>query len=143
MRDDQRLLDDSSITSTWRSVGLLAVRYGIGGVMILGGIVLLVGVGGDLGAYGFASAVGAGLSVLLLNLLYRMSVSGDRDREREEAARRYFDERGAWPDDEEASERCPARRWILPPGVITAEREELDGRQASSDRASTAASESR
>jgi hypothetical protein len=36
--------------------------------------------------------------VLLLNLLFRMGVEGDRDREREEAARRYFDEHGHWPD---------------------------------------------
>jgi hypothetical protein len=96
--------------------------------MILGGIVALVAVEGDVGAYGFASAVGAGLSVLLLNLLYRMSVSGDRDREREEEARRYFDEHGAWPEDEEAPIRVSERRWTLPAGAVTSEQEERERR---------------
>lgn len=94
--------------------------------MILGGIVVLLAVGGDLGAYGLASAVGAGLSVLLLNLLYRMSVSGDRGREREEEARRYFDEHGVWPEDDEPTKRASSRRWTLPDGVVTAEQEERE-----------------
>jgi hypothetical protein len=34
----------------------------------------------------------------LLNVLYRIGVQGDREREREEEARRYFDEHGRWPD---------------------------------------------
>jgi hypothetical protein len=35
------------------------------------------------------------------HLLFRVSVSGDRDREREEGARKYFEEYGVWPDDDE------------------------------------------
>ncbi len=93
--------------------------------MILAGIVVLVVVGGDLGAHGFASAIGAGLSVLLLNFLFRMSISGDRDREREEQARRHFDEHGEWPDVEE---RPPERQWILRQGVVTPEQEERERR---------------
>jgi hypothetical protein len=71
--------------------------------MILAGIVALVAVGGEVGAHGFSMAIGVGLAVMLLNLLYRMSVSGDRDRAREDEARRYFDEHGVWPDDEDHS----------------------------------------
>jgi hypothetical protein len=57
---------------------------------------------------------------VLLNLLYRLSVSGDRDREREEEARRYLDEHGVWPDDEpEARQRT--RRWVVPQGAVLAE----------------------
>jgi hypothetical protein len=102
MNGNHRSSENTPVSSRWRSAGLFAVRYGLGGAMIVSGIVVLVAVGGDLGAYGFASAVGAGLSVMLLNLLYRMSVSGDRDREREEEARRYLDEHGVWPEDEAA-----------------------------------------
>jgi hypothetical protein len=47
--------------------------------------------------------VGAGLSVWLLNFLYRVSVSGDADRDREDQARQYFDRHGRWPDDEPKS----------------------------------------
>lgn len=54
-------------------------------------------------------AAGGGLSVLLINFLFRLSASGDREREREEEARRYFDE----PDEDERS----GRRWTLAPGV--------------------------
>jgi hypothetical protein len=75
-----------------------------------------------MGAYGFASSIGAGLSVVLLNLLYRLSVSGDREREREEEARRYLDEHGVWPDDE-APKRKPTRQWVVPRGAVLAEAE--------------------
>jgi len=44
--------------------------------------------------------VGSGLSVLLLNWLFRLGVSGDKDRDREEAAREYFGAHGHWPDEE-------------------------------------------
>jgi hypothetical protein len=50
------------------------------------------------GAETWAVFTGAGVSVLLLNVLYRMGVEGDGDRDREERAREYFDEHGHWPD---------------------------------------------
>jgi hypothetical protein len=131
MYDNQRRSNTAPASASWRSAGLFAVRYGLGGAMIVGGIVALIAVGGELGAYGFASAVGAGLSVLLLNLLYRMSVSGDRDRDREEEARRHFDAHGVWPDDEEAPTRATGRRWTLPAGAVTPEQEEHERRLAS------------
>jgi membrane protein YdbS with pleckstrin-like domain len=37
------------------------------------------------------------LTVWLINWLFRMSVESNRDREREEQARQYFDEHGRWP----------------------------------------------
>ena len=102
MRQAQSPTPNTSSSITWRSAGLFAVRYGIGGVMVLAGVVALIVIGGEVGAFGFASATGAGLSVVLLNLLYRLSVSSDREREREEEARRYLDDHGVWPDDDEA-----------------------------------------
>ena len=47
---------------------------------------------------GGAAMVGAGLAIGLLNALHRFGVSGDADRDAEEAARRHFDETGRWPD---------------------------------------------
>lgn len=76
-----------------------AVRYGIGAVMVIGGIVMLVINPGGFGIDGFAMAVGGGLSVLMINFLFRLGVSGDLEREEEERARRYFDEHGYWPDE--------------------------------------------
>jgi hypothetical protein len=43
--------------------------------------------------------LGAGLAVFLLNFFFRMGVSGEADRDREEEARRYFDRHGHWPDE--------------------------------------------
>jgi hypothetical protein len=45
-------------------------------------------------------SVGGGLSVLLLNWLFRFGVSGDEERDREEQARRYLERHGHWPDEE-------------------------------------------
>jgi hypothetical protein len=83
------------------SLGVAAIRYGIGGVMVLGGIIVLIVNPGGFGLDGFAMAVGGGLSVLMINFLFRLGVSGDREREAEERARRYFDEHGRWPDEDE------------------------------------------
>lgn len=49
---------------------------------------------------GAMALIGAGLSVLLVNLLFRFGVAGDRDRAREDAARREFDRTGRWPGDD-------------------------------------------
>jgi hypothetical protein len=115
------------------SIGMMAVRYGLGGVMVLGGIVLLVINPGGVGADGFAMAVGGGLSVLMLNFMFRLSVSSESDREREEEARRYFDEHGEWPPDEAEPQ---GRKWVLAPGVVTYEQEqaELAARRAAAER---------
>ena len=75
------------------------VRYGIGLVMVVGGVVMLVVSPAGLGVDGFAMAVGGGLSVLMLNFLFRLGVSGDEERERHERAWRHFEEHGEWPDE--------------------------------------------
>lgn len=49
---------------------------------------------------GAMALIGAGLSVLLVNLLFRFGVTSDRDRAQEDAARRAFDRTGRWPDEE-------------------------------------------
>ena len=103
-----------------QSLGLIFVRYGLGVVLVLGGIVLIAINPSGLGVDGFAMAAGGGLSVLLINFLYRLGVSGDLEREREEEARRYLEEHGVWPDEAEPE---PARRWTLAPGVVTPEKE--------------------
>jgi hypothetical protein len=76
------------------------VRYGIPILLIVIGQIVLFADFGESGAgwEGWSLFTGAGVAVLLLNFLYRLGVEGDKDREREEAARRYFDEHGRWPD---------------------------------------------
>jgi hypothetical protein len=103
------------------SIGMFLVRYGIGIVMVIAGVVMLVVSPSGLGVDGFAMAVGGGLAVLMINFLFRLGVSGDLERQREEEARRYFDEHGAWPDE---VEQRRVRTWTLAPGVVTPEDEE-------------------
>jgi len=64
-----------------------------------GGVALLVAGGVDgIALEGAVMLVGAGLSAYLLNWLYRIGVSGDQERAREDAARRHFDRHGSWPE---------------------------------------------
>lgn len=86
---------------------LTAVRYVIPAALAVAGVAILAS-GGDAGLEGGAMFIGAGMSVLLLNVLYRMGASGDRDREDEDEARRYFDAHGRWPDEERAPRPAPS-----------------------------------
>ena len=77
------------------------VRYALPIAIVIAGVVAMAVVGPSDDRYvGGAAIIGAGLAVALLNWFFRLSVSGDRERDAEEAARRYFDEHGRWPDDQ-------------------------------------------
>ncbi len=83
---------------------LLLVRWGIPALLLLAGLVILVaGSGSSHAVDGAALFGGCGVAVLLLNALFRFGATGDRDREDEEAARRFFDEHGHWPDEQPPS----------------------------------------
>jgi len=84
-----------------RRAGLLLLRYGLPGLLMIAGIVL-VAVGGDKGAVAGAGVVIAGIAVMvwMLGWLFRMSLSSNRDRDREEEARQYFTEHGHWPGED-------------------------------------------
>jgi hypothetical protein len=77
---------------------LASVRYGIPLVLVVAGVVFALVDHEGTGLETWAMFTGAGVSVLLLNVLHRMGVDGDRDRDREREAREYFDEHGRWPD---------------------------------------------
>lgn len=78
------------------------VRYVLPAVICLAGIVLVAADPHGTGVEGGLALVGAGLAVALLNVIHRIGVSGESERDDEEAARRYYDEHGRWPD---------GRRW--------------------------------
>jgi membrane protein implicated in regulation of membrane protease activity len=89
---------------------LRATRLWLPLAIALAGVVLIV-VGGadvttsDSSFAGFGSStsalglvlVGVAVMVAMLNWLFRLGVKSNRDREREEQARKYFDEHGRWP----------------------------------------------
>jgi uncharacterized membrane protein YoaK (UPF0700 family) len=72
-----------------------AIRYGIPLVLFVAGVVVGAVADSLAGAALFFSAASA---VLLLNVLYRIGVQGDKERDREGEARAYFDKHGRWPD---------------------------------------------
>jgi hypothetical protein len=78
---------------------MIGVRYVLPAVVALVGLVVLIFDQSLIGLEGFVLFIGAAGSILLLNVLHRIGVSGDAERDREEAARTYFDEHGRWPDD--------------------------------------------
>jgi hypothetical protein len=82
-----------------------AVRYGLPLAIFVLGVAVLVIEGGGEGLGFFFAATGAALSVLLLNVLFRAGVKGDRERDQEEAARAYFDRHGRWPDEDRPRRR--------------------------------------
>ncbi|WP_354699425.1 hypothetical protein DSM112329_05142 [Paraconexibacter sp. AEG42_29] len=75
------------------------VRYVLPAVVTVVGIGLMAFGGGEDGLEGGAAVVGAGLSIWLMNFLWRVGVSGDSERDDESAARDYFDRHGHWPDE--------------------------------------------
>jgi hypothetical protein len=80
---------------------MFAVRYLLPlAIFLLGVALLIIDSGGIVGVEGFFMATGAALSVLLLNLLFRLGAEGDRERDAEEAAREHFSRTGRWPDEE-------------------------------------------
>ena len=82
------------------------VRIWLPVAIIAGGLAVIIATGGsEDGLEGGFLIIGAGLSVWLLNFMYRVSVKGERDRDREDEARSFFDEHGYWPD-----EKPPPRR---------------------------------
>jgi hypothetical protein len=65
--------------------------------MALGGLVALA-LGGAAAGFGVV-LLGSALIVLLLNVLFRVSIASNREREVEEQARDYYARHGRWPDD--------------------------------------------
>lgn len=69
-------------------------------IAIAGVVAIIIGRGHTAAAGAGVGLIIVGIIVWMVNWMFRMSVESNRDREREEAAREYFDEHGRWPDEE-------------------------------------------
>jgi hypothetical protein len=87
-------------------MALHAIRYGIPLVLLIAGTIVSATAGG-VGIAAGALFFSAASAVLLLNVLHRMGVEGDRERDREADAREFFDKHGRWPDEPESAARRP------------------------------------
>ena len=83
------------------------VRVWLPAVVVVAGVVLWAIHPSADRAEGAAAIVGAGLAIWLLNALFRVGVTGDRERDAEDAARAYFDEHGHWPDEAPPARPAP------------------------------------
>ena len=81
-----------------RRAVLIGIRVVLPASIVLAGLVALVAAAGPAGFGAGIVLIGVGLLVWLANLLARMSESSNADREREEAARRFMQRHGRWPN---------------------------------------------
>jgi hypothetical protein len=77
---------------------VLFLRYGLPGILFVAGIALGFAFGWDLtGVEACLAMWAAGASLFLMNILMRVGITGDKDRDDEDEARAYFDRHGRWP----------------------------------------------
>ena len=82
---------------------LAFVRYGLPILLLIAGLILLFAAPESTRYDGFAMCWGSAFALIVWNLLFRIGFSGDKDRDKEEAARRYLMEHGHWPDEKPRS----------------------------------------
>jgi hypothetical protein len=78
---------------------MFTLRYTLPGVLIVLGLLALPLDPSGQGVELFSMLVGAGIAVLMFNLLFRWGSRGDDDRVKEADARDYLAEHGHWPDE--------------------------------------------
>jgi hypothetical protein len=79
---------------------LLFVRYVLPALIVVGGLIPILVSESSSALHGGLGVIGAGFAVWLLSFFYRVGASGERERDAEEEARRYFDRHGRWPDED-------------------------------------------
>ena len=79
---------------------MIGVRHGLPLMIAIVGVVVFAVVSDREVAIEIAAMFwGVAIAVWLLNFFFRMGVSGEADRDREQEARDYFDTHGRWPDE--------------------------------------------
>jgi hypothetical protein len=80
-----------------RALIMTLLRYVLPGAVVLAGMIVMA-LGGETDLEGGGAIISAGLAIFFINWLFRIGAAGDEEREREEAARVFFDRHGRWPD---------------------------------------------
>jgi hypothetical protein len=98
---DRSLLDPHSSRLPDTRLAIF-IRLWLPAIVCLIGIV--IGVSEGFNATGFDATmafIGAGSAIWLINFLWRLGVSGEDERDKEDAARAYLSKHGHWPDDDQ------------------------------------------
>lgn len=90
-------MSDENPSKTKTSGAMILLRYVLPGAVILAGLVVMA-LGSEAELEGGAGIVSAGIAIFFINWLFRAGAAGERERDREDAARKYFDRHGRWPD---------------------------------------------
>ncbi|UGS36353.1 hypothetical protein [Capillimicrobium parvum] len=72
------------------------VRWGLPLALVAAGVIVLVET--DIEGVGEA-LIAAAICTVIANLIFRLGFGDQHDRDREEAAREFFDAHGHWPDE--------------------------------------------
>ena len=80
---------------SWRTF----IRYWMPGLICLAGILAMIFGPEESRAEGGGAIFAAGLSIYLVNILFRVGASGDRERDDEQQARDFYGKHGFWPDE--------------------------------------------
>jgi hypothetical protein len=78
---------------------MFALRYLLPAAVVLAGLILVAIDPSEERLEGAAAIVGAGLSIWLMNELFRVGARGDKERDDEQEAREYMVRHGHWPDE--------------------------------------------
>ena len=73
------------------------VRIWLPAIVVVGGVLAIALGPSDIRWEGGLGIIGAGLAIWLINVLFRIGATGDRERDEEDRAREYFDRHGRWP----------------------------------------------
>jgi hypothetical protein len=84
---------------------LIVVRYVLPSLLVIAGLILILIEPEGATLHGGLGIIGAGLAAFLFAFLAKVSMSGDKFRDHEEEARRFFDEHGYWPDEDPSKVR--------------------------------------
>ena len=87
------------------AMALKATRVWLPLAIVVAGVVILVVRGGHDGLEGAFLFWGIAASVVLLNVLHRIGVSGESERYAEDEASEFFSRHGHWPDEEPPAQR--------------------------------------
>jgi hypothetical protein len=68
-------------------------------IMVAGVVAIVASGGSEAGWEGGVAIIAAGVSVWLLNVIFRVGVQGERERDAEDEARDFYDKHGYWPDE--------------------------------------------
>lgn len=108
---------------------LTFVRIWLPAVVTLAGVLVIVIGRDEIALEGGAGIIGAGLAIWLMNVLFRVGLHDDRDRDAEDAARDFFDAHGHWPDEAPPTGNPPRSEPATPPRRPSRSRGQLPPRR--------------